>query len=365
MNDAFSVKVNLLKALAITIVVSGHLEFSLLGMFTPYSFQIALFFFISGYLFKEKYIDEVSNYIKRRVKTLLVPYFGYNVFYLFVTIFIARVSGTFWGKTVSLKNFFITPFINSHQFDLIGPLWFVTQLFITLIAFLFLLKTLRSIKDNNLFHLAVFTIIGMSAVPISKLIVMDSIGLILVRTLFSIFFVYIGFYYRHFIEDKIDIFTPKWFGSIIIFQSILWLFNRDFTPQQGIGLSYVLVWARFDNQLIVPILTALTGIWAALFVIKIGFNYLKDIKFINLIGRNTYHIMANHLLIMFIITAIMMKINGIPFEQRAQHDIYWIYEPLQTTYLYFIITITVTTFIGEGLKQIKKFLLNFFAIHKK
>ena len=43
----FDNRVNVLKALAILLVVSGHLEFSLLGMFTPYSFQLALFFFIS------------------------------------------------------------------------------------------------------------------------------------------------------------------------------------------------------------------------------------------------------------------------------------------------------------------------------
>ena len=58
----FDNRVNVLKALAILLVVSGHLEFSLLGMFTPYSFQLALFFFISVYLFKEKYLYDVANF---------------------------------------------------------------------------------------------------------------------------------------------------------------------------------------------------------------------------------------------------------------------------------------------------------------
>lgn len=71
----FDNKVNVLKALAILLVVSGHLEFSLLGMFAPYSFQLALFFFISGYLFKEKYLDDVSGFVVKRMKTLLLPYF--------------------------------------------------------------------------------------------------------------------------------------------------------------------------------------------------------------------------------------------------------------------------------------------------
>ena len=89
MSEVFSNKVNMLKALAILLVVSGHLEFSLLGMFTPYSFQIALFFFISGYLFKDKYLDDVGTFVLRRVNSLLVPYFLYNLFYLVVTIIVA------------------------------------------------------------------------------------------------------------------------------------------------------------------------------------------------------------------------------------------------------------------------------------
>lgn len=106
----FSNKVNILKALAILLVVSGHLEFSLFGMFTPYSFQLALFFFISGYLFKEKYLNEVTTFIQRRAKSLLVPYFLYNAFYLGVTVLIFKLTGKFWGMPISLKNFL------SHRF---------------------------------------------------------------------------------------------------------------------------------------------------------------------------------------------------------------------------------------------------------
>ena len=139
-------------------------------------------------------------------------------------------------------------------------------------------------------------------------------------------------------------------------QSILWLFNRDFTPEHGIGLSYVLVWGRFDNQLIVPVLTSLTGIWASLFVVKILYPYFKNVKFIQDMGNVTYHIMANHLLVMYIITVIFLKIHGIPITERANHNIYWIYNPVQTTYLYFVVTMIVTTYIGVGLKKLHSLL---------
>ena len=40
MDKMFSMKINLLKALAILIIVAGHLEFSLIPIFPPYSFQV-------------------------------------------------------------------------------------------------------------------------------------------------------------------------------------------------------------------------------------------------------------------------------------------------------------------------------------
>lgn len=352
----FSDEINILKVLAIMLVVSGHLEFSLLGIFTPYSFQIALFFFISGCLFKDKYLDNVALFFERRIKSLLVPYFWYNLFYMCVTIVIAKLTGKFWGMSLSFKNFFVTPFLNGHQFDLSCPLWFVTQLFMTLITFLFVFRILKKITQNKYIHLTIFTLLGVLAIPFDKIFSITPVMLVVIRTMMSLFFVYIGYFYTHYIKDNYDIFTSKWFGGVVILQSILWLFNRDFTPEHGIGLSYVLVWGRFDNQLIVPVLTSLTGIWASLFVVKILYPYFKNVKFIQDMGNVTYHIMANHLLVMYIITVIFLKIHGIPITERANHDIYWIYNPVQTTYLYFVVTMIVTTYIGVGLKKLHSLL---------
>ena len=358
MGNVFHNEMNMLKALAILLVVSGHLEFSLLGIFPPYSFQLALFFFISGCLFKDKYLDNVAEFVDRRIKSLLVPYFWYNLFYLVVTVIIAKLTGKFWGQPITLKNFFITPFLNGHQFDLSCPLWFVTQLFMTMITFLFLLRVLKGVKDNKIFHLIIFSILGFSAIPLSKVIHVTPIALVVIRTMMSLFFVYFGYFYTHFIKDKYDIFTTKWLGWMIVIQSILWMFNRDYDPEHGIGLSYVLVWARFDDQIIVPVLTSITGIWASLFVVKIVYPYLKDVKFLQDMGNVTYHIMANHLLVMYLITAVFLKINGIPISERANHDIYWIYNPVQTTYLYFVLTMVITTYIGVAQRKIKQFLFD-------
>ena len=287
MDKVFSNEMNVLKALAILLVVSGHLEFSLLGIFPPYSFQLALFFFISGCLFKDKYLNDVATFVERRIKSLLVPYFWYNLFYMLVTILIAKLTGKFWGLPLSFKNFFITPFLNGHQFDLSCPLWFVTQLFMTMITFLFLFRVLNAVSKNKFVHLIFFTILGIFAIPFSKWFALTPLMLIVIRTMFSLFFVYLGYFYVHYIKDNYNMFTPKWFGFVFVLQSILWMFNRDYDPEHGIGLSYVLVWARFDDQLFVPIVTALTGIWASLFTVKILYPFVKDIQFVKDMGNVT------------------------------------------------------------------------------
>ena len=351
MDKIFSDKINILKALAITLVVSGHLEFRMFDMFPPYSFQLALFFFISGMLFTDKYLDKVAEFIRRRIKSILVLYFLYSAFYAVVTIVLAKLTGKFWGMELSFKNFFITPFLNGHQFDLSCPMWFVTQLFMTMITFLFLQRQFRNLNEKT--RAVIYTVMGFLAIPLSKMFPLTPLFLVVIRTMFSLFFVYLGHVYTTKIHGKYDIFTPKILGAVICLQAVLWHFNRDFDPVHGIGLSYVLVWARFDSQIIVPVLTSITGIWFSLFFINVTYDYLKNIKFIKLVGENTYHIMANHLFVMYLITAVIFKINGIPISERNEHNIYWIFNPVQNTYLYFVLTMLITTYIGAGLKWIK------------
>lgn len=355
MDKILSDKINILKALAIILVVSGHLEFRMFDMFPPYSFQLALFFFISGMLFKDKYLDNVVEFIKRRVKSLLLLYFIYSAFYCVVTIAIAKLTGKFWGMELCWYNFFVTPFLNGHQFDLSCPMWFVTQLFMTMVTFLYLERILRNVDIRV--KTAIYTLMGFLAIPLSKMFPLTPVYLVIIRTMFSLFFVYLGHFYIRKIHGNYNIFTPKILGIVLCIQAFLWHFNRDFDPEHGIGLSYVLVWARFDSQIIVPVLTSITGIWFSLFFIHVTYNYLKGINFIKLVGENTYHIMANHLFVMYLITALIMKINGIPISERALHDIYWIYNPVQNTYLYFVITMVVTTYTGVILKWIKRCLL--------
>ena len=271
------------------------------------------------------------------------PYIIYSAVYLGITILIAPVVGKFWGMPVTLKNEILIPFLTGHQLDLISPLWFVPQLFTTLIVYKILSKT----KLNTLFYI----ILALAAIQLEKFN-QNLYILYLLRTMFSLLFVHLGHIYTTKIEGKYDIFTPKIFYSVICIQALCWLTNADYTPMDGIGLSYILVWGQFDHWL-VPVITSLTGIWISLFIINIVYDYIKNWSFLHKIGQNTYHIMANHLLVFNIITYTMLTIKGIPYDVKNNADIYWFFCPLKSTYFYFITGIIVTTYFGELIKLIR------------
>lgn len=350
MDEVFSEKINLLKALAILIVVSGHLEFSLIPMFPPYSFQIVLFFFISGILFKNKY--SLKEFFKRRVKSLLLPYFLYAATYLLITLMLTPIFHKFWGLPVNFKNELLMPFLTGHQLDLISPLWFVPCLFITLITF----KLLNYVKIGNKTRLILYLALALCAIQLQSF-ASNIYCLWILRTMFALFFVQLGFMYKIHEEIRNKIFSPKILSFVLILQSLLWLSNKDYTAEDGIGLHFLLVWGTYGNW-IIPIITSLTGIWISLYLIEILYDKIKGWSFLNKIGQNTYHIMANHLLVFNIITYSLLFIKGIPFDIKNNADIYWFYAPLKTTYFYFMAGIIATTYFGEFLKRIKKHYFN-------
>lgn len=353
MEYEFNNKINILKALAIIIMVSGHLGISIIPLFPTYSFHMAFFLFISGYLFKEKHLEKIGQYIKDKAKRLLIPCFWYTFTYLIITIIIYKFTGKFYGCAINIKNFLIAPLVLGSPLLLTSVLWFIPNLFISLSTYALIYKGLKKIWDNKYFHLAFFLILAVLAIPLS-VFKTNSTMLIVIRALFSIFFIYLGFYYKTFIENKHDIFNYKWFGSIVILQSILWLFNTNHNSLESVanGLVYILAQGEFYNS-ILPILTSITGIWASLFIINLIYSYIKDNKFIDQIGKNTYHIMANHVFLIYLLSNFLLWINKIPISVRKEYNIFWVYAPEKTTYLYLIFALTFSTFIGIGINRLR------------
>lgn len=124
------------KGIGISSVVLGHV---IEGGFSEYLywFHMPLFFFISGFLYKDKY--DYKTYFQRKVSSLLVPYFS------FLLLYSGLQSFSYVAKAIMSGN--ILPFNELVSFTLaylynqiyggallanwFGVFWFVTCLFLT------------------------------------------------------------------------------------------------------------------------------------------------------------------------------------------------------------------------------------------
>lgn len=98
---------------------------------------VFLFFFISGYLMffgiAEYDYNTFGSKLKRRIKSLVVPYILWNVIYLLIAIgYTYHKEGIFlcsdWNLIDWLKPFYC--YGENSRFPIAGPLWFVRDLFI-------------------------------------------------------------------------------------------------------------------------------------------------------------------------------------------------------------------------------------------
>ncbi len=148
-----------LKGLWMILILVWHSMFPLGNLLFWYifSFHVALFFFLSWYLFNEEKHKSIKNFIKDKAKRLLIPYFAFNIiFYIFILItktehhdFFSILKWTLFGSWLRW---------NEEIFLLNVSTWFLMALFFTSI-FYFLLNRFIKNKNYKIIFLIILSII--------------------------------------------------------------------------------------------------------------------------------------------------------------------------------------------------------------
>jgi len=134
------------KAFGIILMVIGHAGCPGYMHDFIYQFHIPLFFFFSGYCFKDKYLSDFRTYAKRKVTGIYFPFVKYALLFLllhnlFFHLDIYNESYGYNGagsvlyttKDVLLRVFKITTSM-SYEERLLGGYWFLKILFCTSFA---------------------------------------------------------------------------------------------------------------------------------------------------------------------------------------------------------------------------------------
>lgn len=144
--------IDVAKGIGIILVIIGHAGIPEGVHRVIYSFHMALFFIISGYLFNEKkWVGKLKfiEYTKKRARNYLLPYFV-----LAIINFV--ILGTIWGYTQAatvaeyinvLKGYiFGTIYSISGLMPLWAPIWYLTCIFVASIIFFVVMQLRDDLK---------------------------------------------------------------------------------------------------------------------------------------------------------------------------------------------------------------------------
>ena len=284
---------DIMMALGIIFVVMGHNYQPPIFLLPAYTFQVALFFFVSGYFFKVQLnLKDKLLWLKKKAINLLGPYFIYNIFYAALTYYLIT-RGVNLGQKFTWHNFFIEPFVSGQSYFLYLAAWFVPQLFLT-----HLVAQILIWRDSKIYK---FIVLGLSLL-----------------------------------------------GAII--------FIDKYTPAQGAAL---LVLGRTAFALFFYLLGQVLKTIAAISLIYIISEYLaqnlSDNNWLLKIGQNTFSIMANHLLIFFIINYVFYKLALIPAS--ALSNVFFHYQVEKTWFVYLILGVGLPLLFSLSFTKIKNRIL--------
>lgn len=300
-NTAFGI----LSALAIVMVVAGHLGYNILtvgDLFPYYSFHVPLFMFISGYFYRQEEQERPFSYIKRKARRLLLPYFIWNLLYGLIA-WVLRAEGSFtFGESISFKSLFLDPFLHGYQYLYNFAAWFVPVLFLIEMMNLLMRIVLQKI------HLQYEWLILAGTLAVGMMVVWLAVSghvwgpyKMPGRILFLFPCFQMGQFYRRKLEKHDRLGNLPYFAIVIGVQVVLNLCCN--------GLAYSCVWCTgFANGPVIPYVTAVSGIAFWLRVSKILAPVCGPDCAVVYLGQNTYPVMMHHIMVFMLIKMVLAGI---------------------------------------------------------
>lgn len=293
-------QMNLIKAFAIIAVVASHtsgggIVFPMANWINPFFYFMPIFVFVSGYFYRKE-TDEANclKYLIQKIKTLLVPYFIWNVIYGVLNVFFREIGVVNYGANIDFQSLFITPWTTGHQFAYIIPAWFLLSLFIVSVAIFALRKILNKLHILNEEVLLAFCF-AVSIVTIYFAEAGYNTGwyLCFAKAGFMLPYFQLGFVYKKY--EKI---LNKRRGITL---SVLFVLLYVFYVLSNGVAGVQVVFANFSgNPFIVSMLVVLQILIVATMCDSLVPAFENN-KIVQYIGDNTFSIMMHHGFVIFLI----------------------------------------------------------------
>ena len=334
----------ILKAIAIILVVIAHSAAPAYLSNFAYMVGVPAFFVLSGYFFKLDNLDNTSDFVIRRTKTLYLPFIKWGGFFLilhnlfFEVGFLSESYGNAQGGVTHPYNWtqaaqhLWSMIFNMSGYDpfMAGAFWFFRALFLANIAFIFLFKATRRLGKLKTSTLQVVSVIALAFL---LALWQAAMGLHITgvaqggyRELMGIVLLGIGFLLRR-ADETPD--SSIWHNPIIMLaaSSVVLMILTFVYP---ISMA-----AKPGSVLSVPILT-IAGIAAFIwlrglseFILQLPEKYTQWLQFT---GENSLYIFVFHLLAFKVASMIKVgvyqldwaMVGGHPVVQHELGDGFWL-----------------------------------------
>ncbi|MBU3143468.1 acyltransferase family protein [Clostridium sp. CF012] len=151
---------DIIKGLGIIAVVLGHSGFKY-GIILNY-YHLAIFFFVAGFFYKDKYSYDLVDYIIKKVKDLWWPLIKYGIVFIILhNIFIRmNIYSTITGEPMiypkvvyslyeTVNNILLLILTGNQLEEVMGASWFVFPLFCAMIIFCFIRNIAIKLSDTQ------------------------------------------------------------------------------------------------------------------------------------------------------------------------------------------------------------------------
>ena len=334
----------ILKAIAIILVVIAHSAAPAYLSNFAYMVGVPAFFVLSGYFFKLDNLDNTSDFVIRRTKTLYLPFIKWGVFFLilhnlfFEVGFLSESYGNAQGGVTHPYNWtqaaqhLWSMVFNMSGYDpfMAGAFWFFRALFLANIAFIFLFKATRQLGK---FKTSTLQVVSVIVLAFLLALWQASMGLHITgvaqggyRELMGIVLLGIGFLLRR-ADETPD--SSIWHNPIVMLaaSSVVLMILTFVYP---ISMA-----AKPGSMLSVPILTVAgtaAFIWLrglSEFILQLPEKYTQWLQFT---GENSLYIFVFHLLAFKVASMIKVgvyqldwaMVGGHPVVQHELGDGFWL-----------------------------------------
>lgn len=339
-----------LKAFAILLMVFGH-TWCPVPYFCQYiyMFHMPLFFFVSGYCFKRRSLEEPRKYLYKKVKGIYWPYVKWSlVFLLLHNIFFhlnlysyeygqgGNVSHLYGWHEYLQNALFVVFTMRGHE-QLLGGYWFLNAMFFgSIITFI----SLRLLKKTE-----ICIIVNM-----------------IICFLLNRFHEHMPLYYLG---------TQQFFASTLILAGVCFAERKiPHFPWWGIALSLVFAFIGsfywyFElgmfpytlSRTLPYYVTAVLSCWSFYSL----FQHIRRenivTRFLTFVGNNTLTILTWHFLFFKVTSAVIVRIYGLPAAQLAEFPVLKDYSYNGWWICYALVSITLSCGLAYCNRFIKRWWL--------